>query len=140
MAAFSAKYARVQLSGVNMFALKWTITTKTDALDVTNFEGNGYAAYIGGILDADVSCDCIFDSAQAPMVNPPNIVPAALLGNGLTGAGSSVKFYLDRTGAAYAGFWSFSQLLIETVNMDTEVRGFIRFTFTAKNNGVYAFP
>jgi hypothetical protein len=140
MAAFSAKFARVQLSGVNMVALKWTINAKTDALDVTNFEGSGYAAYIGGILDADISCDCVFDSVQAPFANPPALAPAALLGNGLTGAGSAVKFYLDRTGATYAGFWSFANILIETCNMDTEVRGFVRFTFTARNNGAYLMP
>jgi hypothetical protein len=133
MAFFSAKNARVQINGANLFAMRWTITVKTDDLDVTNFETGGFGTYFGGIIDADITCDAVWDSVQDPFNNPPAIQPAVILGNGQVGAGATVKFFLDFVNLGV--FWSFAGILITSVTQDTDVRGFIKYSFSAKNAG-----
>jgi hypothetical protein len=139
MAFYSAKNARVQINGSNLFAMRWTITAKTDDLDVTNFESGGFGIYFGGIMDADITFDAVWDSVQDPFANPPTIQPAAILGNGQTGAGATVKFFLDWINLGV--FWSFSGILVTSVTQDTDVRGFIKFSVAAKNaTGAYTMP
>lgn len=128
MAFYSAKNARVSVGNTNLFAMKWSINTKVDELDVSNFEGQGYAQWIGGLLDADISVDCVWDANQNPTGNPPNLIPGQLV--------STVKFYADWRGLGPFGAgeaWTFPSLLITALNQETEVRSFIKYSWTAKN-------
>lgn len=143
MPAFSARNSRIRFEGVGILGLKWTVNTKVDEIDVSNFEGGGYADYIGGLWEADISFDAIVDSA-------------AIIGNFITiYAGKTtgvVDFYMDigtavspyaavvTTQPATTRRLTFPSLLITSVSIDAEVRSFVRMSVSAKNKGSYSLP
>lgn len=137
--AFSAKNARILYStNTWLLATKWTINVKVDELDYSNFESQGYTVYTGGLWDADISFDAFVDGGGTdPFSTGAVLTPGNVVG--------PFKFYLANTTAAASvgnnvvvpptslpNFWSFPSLFIATVNMDTEVRGFVRYSVTAK--------
>ena len=142
MPAFSARNARIQIEGVNILGLKWTVNTKVDSIDVSNFEGQGYADFIGGLWEADISFDAIHPGGVAAVttIYPGYITTAA--SSFFLDAGTALR--VDTGGAiasaaAGRGF-SFPSLLIESISVDAELRSFVRFSCTAKAKGPFLFP
>jgi hypothetical protein len=132
MAAFtplSAKNAVVRFNTYILTAKLWTVTPKCDKLDVTNFEGAGFGQYITGILDADVSIDGDWDSANDPFSNPPAIVVGQIM--------SGVKLYTNGLASA---FWSFPLLVITETPQKADVRGSISITITGSASGSFVYP
>jgi len=125
----SAKNAQVRIGTSVLTAKKWSVTPKTDALDITNFEGVGYGDYIGGIIDADISIEFDWDSAADSYANPPNLAPTAIVG--------PVKLYVNTTASA---FWNFPLALVVEAPQNAEVRGLITGSVTMKSKGTYTAP
>lgn len=143
MAAFSARNARISFEDTWLLALKWTVNIKADELDVSNMESQGYADYIGGLWEADISFDAIVDSAVAS--NSFYIWPGKNTG--------TVTFYFDystnvpsitnnnaQVASATTKNIAFTSLFLSSVNIDAEVRGFLRMSVSAKNKGVFQMP
>jgi hypothetical protein len=132
MAAFlpvSAKNAKVRLNGTTYTARKWTVTPTVEELDITNFEGAGYADRIAGIYDAEIMVEADWDSANNNFDNPPSIVVGTILLN--------VVLYLNDTSGP---FWSFPSALITTTPNTADVRGKVELNFTAKTKGTFTYP
>ncbi len=161
MAAFSGFGGRVFVSGSALPATRWQVMWKTDALDVTNFEvlggpsntnglsappgppttnasqfsQSGTDAYGGvatpvsawcpGITDMDVTVDCYWDSAVSPFIKAaPLVVPGLIV---------TCKLFYDRSNAGH--LWGPVDILIDSVSMDDEVRGVIKWSFSGKVAG-----
>ncbi len=165
MSAYSARNARVTVTSAgavttNLMATKWTVNMKVDELDVSNFEGFGYVDYIPGLWEADISFDAIWGSGAAA------VVPTASLGGTTAlsaaaeqplvppifypGTYTGIRLFMDSgratdpAGAAMASndatAWSFPKCLICSASHDAEVRGFIKYSITAKNKGIFSLP
>lgn len=148
MPAFSARNARIIFDGSALLGLKWTINAKVDEIDVSSFESEGYVDYIGGLWEADVSFDAIHPGG-------PSAVTTLYPGRVSTGvfyldAGTAKAVYnnavadippgFTTSSAAQGRFFSFPYLLITSVSVDAEVRGFVRLSVTAKNKGKFTYP
>lgn len=133
-AGFSAKNARVYINGTYLSATKWMVSTKTDELDITNFEttaaDNVYADYTFGVKEAEVSVEAVWDASHNPHNSPPNIKSGSVLTN--------VRLYLDATNLS--SYWSFPSFQVFTVSTDAEIRGIVKYTFSGKNKGVFTEP
>ena len=132
MAAFtplSAKFAQVRFNSVTVTAKKWTVTPTADALDITNFEGNGYADWIAGIYQADFTVEGDWDSANDQFATPPNFTIGAVIVN--------VKLFTNSLASA---FWNFPVALITETPMTAAVRESITFVMTCKAKGSFVYP
>jgi hypothetical protein len=125
----SAKNAKVRIGATVYTARRWNVNPTAEELDITNFEGAGFADRISGIVDAEITVDADWDSAASNFANPPNIVTGQTLLN--------VKLFLnDTTGA----FWNFPSVLVTTTPVTAEVRGKVEVSFTAKSKGIFTYP
>lgn len=132
MAAFtplSAKFAQVRFGSSVITAKKWTVTPTADMLDITNFEGNGFADWIAGIYQADFTVEGDWDSANDQFANPFSFV----IGTIVTG----VKLYTNTIASA---FWSFPTAIISETPMTAAVRETITFVITMKAKGSFTYP
>lgn len=128
MATYAGKRARVQVNGSNLCATKWSVTNKVDELDVTCFEGNGFAAYDAGVYDADITFDAFWEyNVHAA---PPLLV---------AGANAVIRLYIDY-GALAGTYFNFPTALLTNVTVDAEVRGMVKYSVTAKAHGTYTYP
>lgn len=129
MATYSGKNARVRIGGATFLcAVKWSVSAKVDELDTTCFENSGFATYIGGIHEADVSIEGNWENNIH--ANPPNIGPNATL---------ALELFIDATNLAGVKF-TFPALLVTNCTVDVEVRGIVKYTITGKTVGSYSFP
>lgn len=143
MPAFSARNARISLEGVNLLGLKWTVNAKVDEVDVSSFESYGYADYIGGLWEADISFDAIHNGGVTALTNlyPGRITvsPSYFY----LDAGTSLQVYNNAVtiaSAANGRRFIFASLLISSVSVDAEVRSFVRLSVTAKAKGPFTYP
>ncbi len=130
----SAKNAMVRYTpsmGViyTLTAKKWQVTPKVDALDITNFEGNGFADWIGGIIECDGTVDFDWDSADDPYANPPSIFPGSI--------GGHLELF---TSGLASPSWDFPSILIVEVPQTGEVRGLLTGSMTFKSKGTFTLP
>lgn len=143
MAAFSARNARIILNSTSFPGLKWTINTRVDEIDTSNFETRGYTDYTAGLWDADVSFDLIHPGGASPVL--AGLYPGATV--------TDCRFYLDYAalpplnvytaasdGNASTRYFQFAYLLVTSMSIDAEVRSFVRVSVTAKNKGQFTFP
>lgn len=141
MPAFSARNARIHFDGVYLLGLKWTVNAKVDELDVSNFEGEGYVDYIGGLWEADISFDAIHHGGA---VAATTLFPGRICsGTFYLDAGTAKAVYnnaVTETSVAPGRAFTFPSLLVTSVNVDAEVRGFVRLSVTAKNKGKFTYP
>jgi hypothetical protein len=128
----SAKNAQVRIGAFVYVARKWVITPTGEELDITNFEGGGFADRLVGILDCEIMVDADYDSqaALSNFNNPPNIVIGAVL--------STIKLYLNLTSGTQ--FWLFPSAIVTTTPMNADVRGKLELSFTAKTKGTFSYP
>lgn len=123
MAAFSGKFARITVDGLNLIATRWSINFKADELDTSQFRTAGSGDWRGGVQDADISFDAFWDSLVDPHATPPNLRP-----------GTTHQIILnpsigDVPGSAYI----FETAFCFTVMVDAEVRGLVKYSVTARN-------
>ena len=142
MSAFAGKNARITIGGIsNLTGTKWSINIKADDLDVTNFESPIFfpafgattaRAYecVGGIIEADISFDAVFDSVTTPFSSPPALY-----------SGTTVLITLDpdRNNIAITTFAG--TMLVVNVMTDASVRGIVTYSVSGKFTGsVTAIP
>jgi len=125
----SAKNAQVRFGNYVFTAKKWQVNPKGDALEITNFEGGGFADWIGGVIECDFTIDADWDSASDPFANPPNIVVTSIL--------STIKLYTNLVGSA---FWSFPSALVTDTPFSADVRQTESFSCTCKAKGTFQYP
>lgn len=130
MAAFSGKNALITVGSsptgnpaTVLLGTKWSITFKTDELDITTFETLGFGDWTNGLIDADISFDAFWDSANDPHASPPGLMP---------GRFQYIRINVD-VAQGGLGSYVFTRALVCTVNVDAEVRGLVKFSVTAKN-------
>lgn len=118
MACISGHRGRVLVRNVALRCTRWSVTWRVDVLDVSNFENFDWGRYTDGVLDFDVSCDAIWDTADDPFavvqVRPGNTVSMDLL--------------LDRGGNEF----HFESVLLSSVRNDQSVRDVVRYSFEGK--------
>jgi hypothetical protein len=141
MAAFSARNARIIFDSVNLLGLTWTINAKVDEVDVSNFEGEGYADYIGGLWEADISFDAIHygGSVASTTLFPGRITS----GYFYLDAGTAKAVYnnaVSEASAASGRYFYFSSLLVTSINVSAEIRSFVKLSVSAKNKGKFTYP
>ncbi len=108
MAFQSGKDGRVLVSGTGLPITQWSATLTCEKLDVTNAEGNGYAEFIGGILQGDVSFTALVDAASLL-----NVAPGIYEGTNLT-----VQLHISNSGSFITG-----TLFTESCGWSSAVRG-----------------
>ena len=140
MAAFSARNARVIYEGLALLALKWTVNVKADELDVSNMESQGYADFIGGLWEADISIDAIVDSANAAFYIWPGKSTSTVTFYFDSGTARKITNNNQYDASTTAKTIAFNSLFISSVNVDAEVRGFVRMSISAKNKGYFQMP
>lgn len=125
--AFSGKNARVRI-GLATFlcGVKWTVNMRADELDTTCFENVGFGSVIAGVHEAEVTLEGIWENSIH--ANPPDIMP----GNSLI-----VELFIDWQNLAGVKYF-FPDLLVLSVNVDTEVRGLIKYTLSGKTRGTWS--
>jgi|SRR5581483_2850579 len=149
MPAFAAYNCRVTFGGVALHANSVTINVKSDIQDVTSFSqnigtpvaiptfptavavgaaagSNGYGNYVQGVIDADVTLDAFWFSDDNPYLAVGfNINPGVVVG--------PVVILLDSVNVNKS--WSFSKMIVESLDHMEAVRETIRFTARLKNCG-----
>jgi len=133
---FSAKNARVRIGGAVFTAKAWVVTPKTDKIDTTNAEGNGFGDAIGGIIEAEISIDdSDWDGQANPYDNPPNLQPTQVV---------ALRLYLNATAAAPAvngPFWNFAQALVLEVPTSARVREAVKLpSIKLYGKGQFTYP
>lgn len=125
----SAKNALVRIGTYVFTARKWTVNPKGDALDITNFEGGGFADWIGGIIEAEFTIEAQWDSASDPFAAAPNVTVTTIL--------STIKLYTNGLASA---FWSFPSALVTDTPMTADVRQTEDISCTCKAKGTFVYP
>lgn len=137
MAAFtplSAKNAKVRIT-VNsttsfvFTAKRWTVSPRVDPLDITNFEGEGFADWLGGIKECEFTIEADYDSLNDPFQDPPDLVAGSIIG--------PVLLYTDDIPSDH---WNFPNVLVVETPMTAAVRELIGITITCKAKGAFMEP
>jgi hypothetical protein len=137
MASFhplSAKNAKVRITTPSstsfvFTAKRWTVTPRVDPLDITNFEGEGFADWLGGIKECEFTIEADYDTANDPFFDPPDIVAGAIIG--------PVLLYTDDIPSDH---WNFAKALVVETPMTAAVRELITITLTCKAKGTFTEP
>lgn len=76
----------------------------------------------------DVSVDAFFDTgaAASPFDNPPNLLPGQIVTVTLQIGGTTQEFS--------------ASVIVESVDVDSEVHGAVKYTFNGKTTGTITFP
>jgi hypothetical protein len=127
----SAKNAQVRIGSYVFTAKSWRVNPTSDALDITNYEGGGFADFISGIIQAEFTIEADWDSAADPFANPPNIVVGAVLTN--------TALYTNLASPASA-HWSFPSALVTETPFTAVIRETLFTTVTCKSKGIFQYP
>jgi hypothetical protein len=129
MATFrSGKSGYVTSAGITLPVTGWTVNDTSEKIDVTNAAGNGFAEFISGIYQGDVSFTAIVDFDRLPNSTPGLI----------KGATVAVRLYLGLggTGPYYGG-----NLIVESCNYSSAVRGQpVQAAISGSFTGTYTEP
>ncbi len=127
----------IQINATTLCASKWSVNTKVDEIDVTNFCDPGYAAWIGGPGDADITIEGVLGSLATE--DPFAVLNFRALGDLKIGSLATVGIFPDN-GLNAAAAWLFPTALICSWNMEGAPRDAVRWTLTAKANGPWTEP
>lgn len=130
----SAKNAKVRIGTQILVAKKWTVTPKSDKLDVSNFEGGGFYEFIGGLVQADVEIEFDMDAAAVNATGNNYDIPNIQPGNNNTAV---VKLFLNDTTSP---FWSFPNFFIETMPNTADVKQTQQGRLTGSGSGQFLYP
>ncbi len=139
-AAYNA-FVRLDAGGTPIVAHKWTVNVKTDDIDATNFEGAGYAEQITGMVSADVTIEFLYDSIRTPfgVIEHSKLFPS-MSALGVNGYNYNVVELFPNAIANNASSFTFPQLTLLDVNVDSSVHDAIKVTLTCKSDGVFTYP
>jgi hypothetical protein len=136
--AYSVGYnGMVKLNGLELCATKWSVSTKVDEIDTTSFCDNGFVSWLGAAADADITIEGILGDAANE--DPFEVLNARDLGDLKVGSTVVIEIYPNET-AAPAQAWLFPSGLLTSWAMEGAPRDAVRYTLTAKGNGVWDEP
>lgn len=132
---FSAKNAKVRsgAGGATVTAKKWTVDDDADELEVSNFEGGGFADVITGLQRATITVEVDLDG-QAASTNPWDVTGVQWIsGRDI----NNLVLYLNDVGGPS---WVFPQVRCIKGNNPSDVKQQGMVTFTFKSRGFYTRP
>lgn len=138
MPGFSARNCQILVGGQALTATRLTITGRAEEHDITNFDSVSGTTLFHEVTLGKVECDlqveAWWNSSQNPHGNPPGIWPGAQYRN--------VKVILDRqhANANTQRTFEFPKMAITEVVVEAEVRGLVKYTFTAKASLSFNYP
>ncbi len=136
--AFTTGYnAHVSINSMTLCATKFSVSTKVDEIDVTSFCDTGYASWLGGSADCDITIEGVLGTDQSE--DPYNVLAFRDLGDLKIGSQNVIIIYPDQTLNGGAT-WTFPIALLCSWSMEGSPRDTVRWTLTAKANGVYTEP
>jgi len=110
---------QVTVAGTDLSATAWYIDYLTDTIDVSNFKGFGWAAYLAGVPDIDVRVDAVWDTIENPFT--PNRLAIGIEVN--------LILFVERSVASEK--YSMQAMITEILN-EQAVRDTVRYSFMAK--------
>jgi len=134
----AGKNARIAIgaSPTYLSNVSWEITDSGDVIDDTGTEDGGWQHAITGTRVATWRVDAFWDSAANQHASPLSISFGATM--------QTCKQYVNAapsTGAITTGkYWDLGTVLITEVRENSEVKGGVKLTFTARTQGSYAPP
>ena len=129
ISARSGINGRVSLDGTVANLAEWKVTTRSEFLDTSNHESNGYEEGIFGFRGADITLTGDWDAALNPFDDPPNLEDGQFIAN--------TKLYISRTDDKY---YNFAEIAIISADVTTPAKGKVSFSVTAKANGTFTVP
>lgn len=139
MPAISTRNARVEVfiwdAGVTvvLLATRWSVEARSDEIDVTNFETGGFAEFLPGYVEANISVDGFYEKEGTPF--------AYNIGTPMINAGNYVglTLYASRD-AGGVDYFDFPKAFILSATGEAAVRDAARVSFTARNFGPFEYP
>ncbi len=125
----AGKNSRVSVGADDLTMAKWSVDSKADMGDTTNFESGGFDEGITEILSADISFGGNWDAGDNPFDDPPGLYPRDNL--------PDVSFYENTTDDVG---WDFEFVRIRSARNGAEVRGLVTFEVSGSNQGEFASP
>ncbi|HYE78142.1 MAG TPA: hypothetical protein VEI97_09155 [bacterium] len=129
--------AFVTIDAISLCVTKWSVQTKVDEVDVTNSCTPGFVKYLPGASDADISLEGVLGDGAGE--DPFDLLPFRDLADIHVGGTASILIAPDNT-LNPAASWQFPTALITGWSMEASPRDAVRYTLTAKANGVYVEP
>jgi len=117
---------RCIVGSTTMYIKEWTFEAKGDLEDVTHMESSGYKEKLPALKDGSGTLRMIWDAANPPMANPPNLVVHAQI---------ALKLYIDKAGSVY---WNIAKAFITTTPMACAVDGAITFEANFETSGTFS--
>jgi hypothetical protein len=125
----AGKLARVQVNGLPLQYGTANVDMKTDDLDTTNFESEGYDQGTIGIVGCDIDFGGLFDAHRNPYDDPPGVYPRDDLGNV-----EIIENLFDNLG------WIFPFMRVLSSKNGMLVRDRVTHECSGKSNGPFATP
>lgn len=136
--AYSVGYnGRVVIEGTELCATKWSVNTKVDEIDSTSFCDNGYVSWLPAAADADITIEGILGDAVSE--DPYDLLAFRDLGDLKVGSDVMIQIFPNDVANAAAS-WTFPTALLTSWSMEGSPRDTVRYTLTAKGNGVWTEP
>ena len=138
MATLSAagKNARTLIGSTLLSNVSWEITDAGDVIDDTGTEDGGYMRDLVGCKQVTWRVDAFWDANANQHASPLNVVFGATM--------QSCKQYLNANAATASittgKYWDLGTVLITEVRENSEVKGGVKLSFTAKTQGAYTAP
>lgn len=113
---------------VDLSATNWLVDWRCNTVDVSNFKGFGWGAYLDGVPDFNIRIEALWDSAENPFVaNAPGVIP-----------GDQIRavLYLTRNDAVQR--WLFPNILVQQVMSASAVRDTVRYTIVGQGSAYTA--
>lgn len=130
MASFICGYnSKVRVGATVVTAHSSTVNVDTQEIDVTNFEGGGFADFLMCILAATSTIDAHWDALADPLDDPPNLRPAQIIAN-----------FFVYVNTLAGPFWSFPLATVKSFNFKTGAKEAVAFTSMVRNKGAFLFP
>lgn len=126
--AYSAKNAKIRLSGSTLTAHAWNVDATGQRLKTTNFESAGAETGITGIRSIKFTIELDDDAQQ-------NTFDLGITA-GVIWA-SPLLLYENGTSSP---FWSIAYPHFETIGMRANVEDLMKLTITGSGNGVWIYP
>lgn len=114
---FSGKTGSITVGGVSQPLTDWSIDTKVDVIETTNFASGGVASNEAGIASAEISASGPYDGSAG------------------AAAGDSVVFVLAASSAVGAPSFTVTAR-ISSIKIDTSVKDVAKINYSATSNGV----
>lgn len=120
-------------STVTMHANRWSVSWRVDALESTTFVNANFGQYVSGVMEFDISVDCIYDTLSDPFFSGGLSTTQNVLAAGLQ-PGCGVGLTIDVTEGNATRNWSFPNAYVASVHVDDSVRDLVRYSVSLKGS------